>query len=202
MPRSTDSAMNRRRHPWTWRVATSPKLTSRNSPQTSAFRFCSQTVAGVLGIGRPQNANRRVIIAATDVMNAAPRNSAMRNSRSFASDDSITTSTSRKQKILKRTSGIASRTAPIVCACARPHGATQHVQENADQHEQLHRAAPLHERKATAPSIRAISTRRSSRARSGPSGCQRECARPPRESASERPAAAARARAQRNSRAA
>ena len=38
---------------------------------------------------------------------SAPRNSVIRNSRSFESDDSITTSTSTRQKILKRISGIA-----------------------------------------------------------------------------------------------
>jgi hypothetical protein len=48
------------------------------------------------------------IIAATEAMNAASKNSVMRKSRSFESDDSMTTSASKKHNILKRTSGMAS----------------------------------------------------------------------------------------------
>src|ERR1039457_2844199 len=71
-----------------------------------------------------QGKKTRVIIAATDVMNAAPKNSVMRKSRSLDSDDSMTTSTSKKQKILNSTNGMASSTAPMVCPPASPHGVT------------------------------------------------------------------------------
>ena len=62
----------------------------------------------------------RVIIATTEMTNAAPRNSVMRKSRSLASDDSMTTSTSKKPKILNSTSGMASSTAPTRHALRQP----------------------------------------------------------------------------------
>src|SRR5580704_8254301 len=63
-------------------------------------------------------------MAATDVMNAAPKNSVMRKSRSLEREDSIYTNTSKKQKILKSTNGMAKSTAKTVCSPARPQGVT------------------------------------------------------------------------------
>ena len=85
-------------------------------------------------------------MAATDVMNAAPKNSAMRKSRSFDSDDSMTTSTSKKQNILNSTKRNGQQHRAKRLFVRQAPRRDQHIEKNAHQHEDLHLPAPLHQR--------------------------------------------------------
>src|SRR5579885_2953765 len=66
----------------------------------------------------------RVIMAATAVTKAAPRNSLIRYSLSFATDDSMIPSTARKTATFRPTRGMAARISPSPGPRASPHGVT------------------------------------------------------------------------------
>ena len=141
--------MNRFRQPLACRIATMPNAVSKNRPAARAFRFSSRLLR--CGAHASFTAETPVTtMAATEVMNAAPRNSAMRNSRSLERDDSMTTSTRRKQKTLKSTAGMASSTAPKVCSARQSPRRHQHVEKDAEQYEEFHLAAPFHQGEAAA----------------------------------------------------
>ena len=90
-----------------------PNAVSRTSPAVSALRPSTSCVCAFAIPAPFSNApdeKMLAIIAATEMMNAAPRNSLMRKRRSLAREVSIITRITVKRRILTRIKGIASRT--------------------------------------------------------------------------------------------